>query len=547
METSSHLLDEATLREINDAALLVAREFDLAQVLRRIVEVARKLAHAQYAALGVADKTGELTTFIHSGMAEEIVERMPHLPKGKGLLGALVSERQTIRIPQLGSDARSVGFPDGHPPMHSFLGVPLIAAGEVVGNLYLTNKIDSAEFTPHDVTVVEMLAAHAGLAIARARLYESAEKRNQQLTALNAASMAVAQELALDKVLQHIVNAARQLAKAEYAALGLPNQEGLLDEFIHSGMPSPLVKEIGRLPHGLGLLGAIISEKRSIRLPSIGNDPRASGFPANHPPMDSFLGVPIVAGNEVLGNLYLTNKLDAAQFSAEDQTMIEELALHAAIAIQNARLYEQVEQLAVVNERQRIGMDLHDGVIQSIYAVGLTLDMLKLTLPDEHEANAIVDNAMAGLNHAIQDIRNFIMDLRPRRFQGDLENGLRKLIREFQANTLVPIKADINAKVQHLSPARQRSIFMTVQEALANIARHAKATEVQVSLLDEAEQITLTISDNGRGFDSKDKSMRVGHGLANMRTRARDMGGSFTIESAPGLGTTITLRIPHSS
>ena len=544
MSEQSHKLSRETLNALNNAALLVAREVDLELVLQQIVDVARELIDARYAALGVADAEGHMVTFIHSGMAEEVVALMPHLPHGKGLLGAIIDEQKVIRLANIADDGRSVGFPQAHPPMSSMLGVPLIADGEPVGNLYLTNKLGSAEFTDEDQIVAEMLGAHAAWAIVRARLYHSAEQRNQQLTALNTASMAVVQELSLDKVLQHIVDAARQLVGAQYAALGLPNSDGLLDEFIHSGMSRPIVEQIGHLPEGRGLLGTIIIEKRAVRLPQIGDDPRSVGFPQGHPPMDSFLGVPIVAGDEALGNLYFTNKLGAVEFSVDDQEVVEMLAIHAAVAIQNAHLYEQVQQLAVVHERDRIGMDLHDGVIQSIYAVGLMLDSLKITLPEDDESQEIVEQAVNGLNIAIQDIRNFIMDLRPRRFQGDLIQGLRQLLREFQANTMISVDDQIEANVATLNPALMRSIFLSTQEALANIARHAKAQSVKFDLVEDGAMLCLIISDDGRGFDLQSKSRRIGHGLANMRSRAKNVGGSFEIDSAPSQGTTLTIKMP---
>ena len=373
---------------------------------------------------------------------------------------------------------------------------------------------------------------------------QSNKLSRETLRALNDAALLVAREVNLEQVLEHIVEAARTLVGAQYAALGLPNSHGLLDAFIHSGIPSDLVKQIGHLPEGHGLLGAIIAEKRSIRLPKIDADRRSVGFPAGHPPMDSFLGVPVVAGDKVLGNLYLTNKGDGVEFSAEDQNVVEMLAAHAAIAIQNAHLYEQVEQLAIVDERQRIGMDLHDGVIQSIYAVGLTLDSLKLTLPDESESHTLIDQSMRGLNEAIQDIRNFIMDLRPRRFQGDLAQGIAQLAREFQANTLTPVSVNLTASTGNLSPARARAFFLTLQEALANIARHAKASQVEIDLFEGADAHSLRIKDDGIGFDTTDSSRRIGHGLANMQSRAQNENGVFTIQSAPSQGTVITFSLP---
>ena len=372
------------------------------------------------------------------------------------------------------------------------------------------------------------------------------EERNRQLEALNQAAIAIAGELSIEKVLQKIVDSACDLVGAEYGALGVPNVDGKVELFVQSGMSVEQVAEMAHTPHGLGLLGAIIREKRPIRVPRIEDDPRSAGFPQNHPHMVSFLGVPIIGGNQVLGNLYLTNKIDAVEFSAADQGIVEMFAVHAAVAIQNARLYEQVSRLAVVEERARIGMDLHDGIIQSIYAVGLTLESVKLVIPDQPEkADQLLDRAIHGLNDTIRDIRNFILDLRPQRFRGDVDVGIGRLVREFQANAMVSVNLDVEQEaVASLPTPVARAIFLTTQEALANIARHARATEVTVRARQEKGVIELVVEDNGRGFDTDTQNQTIGHGLSNMRARAEELEGSCVIWSMPGQGTRIELSLP---
>ncbi len=550
------LISESALTALHEAALAIAgNSLSLPDVLTQIVVSARDLSGARYAALGVPGENNELAAFVHSGMSAAEVARIPHQPQGKGLLGALLQEHRPIRIPRISDDPRSVGFPAGHPPMHSFLGVPVGANDQILGNLYLTEKQGADAFTAADEAIMELLAAHAAIAIQKAHLWEKNQERSQQLemrdrqmAALREATLAIASELSLEKVLQSIVNSMRELVGAEYAALGVPNADGNLDAFVYSGMPAQEAALIPHLPHGLGLLGAIIKERRPIRIPRIADDPRSVGFPPGHPPMHSFLGVPILAGNKILGNLYLTNKHEADAFSAMDQEIVMMLAAHAAVAIQNARLYEQVGRLAIVEERSRIGMDLHDGVIQSIYAVGLTLESARLSLLDDpQDAMVLIDGAIEGLNDAIRDIRNFILDLRPRRFEGDLAQGLGRLAREFQANTMVPVTLEVPAKaVANLPPAVARSMFLTTQEALANVARHARAHHVAIVVSWELQKVTLTITDDGRGFNVKSRVHATGHGLSNMRARAEERGGSFTIQSTPGQGTTICLELPLS-
>lgn len=375
------------------------------------------------------------------------------------------------------------------------------------------------------------------------------ERRNRQFAILNQAAMAIAGELHLDKVLQLIVDAARELAGSQYAALGVPNAEGFLDAFIYSGMSAEQARRISHFPKGLGLLGAIIRERQTIRLSRLSDDFRSVGFPPHHPPMDSFLGVPVMAGKQMLGNLYLTNKEGSPEFSQEDEETVELLAAHAAVAIQNARLYEQVARLAVIEERTRIGMDLHDGIIQSIFAVGLTLESTRLALPDgADDADHLLDQAIEGLNDAIRDIRNFILDLRPQRFSGDLASGLGRLVREFQANTMIPAVLHVPVQeVANLPIPLARAIFLTTQEALANIARHARASKVSIEVTPHANNnhITLTIIDDGRGFDTRQQQDMVGHGLSNMRARAESLNGLFAIHSTVGRGTQVVLTLPQ--
>ena len=220
--------------------------------------------------------------------------------------------------------------------------------------------------------------------------------------------------------------------------------------------------------------------------------------------------------------------MDADAFSADDAELVMMFAAHASVALQNAKLYEQVEQLAVLDERTRIGMDLHDGIIQSIYAMGLVLESTKLVLPEgADEAQRLLDMAVNGLNDSIKDIRNFIMDLRPRRFRGDLALGLAQLVREFQANTLVPVELNINsADLASMSPVVAHAVYLTTQEALANIARHAKASQVEVEITSDSKHIVFSIRDDGRGFDINDNSRRIGHGLPIWK-RAEELGGRF--------------------
>ncbi len=368
----------------------------------------------------------------------------------------------------------------------------------------------------------------------------------QALAALNKAALAISRDLELDQTLQHIVDSARDVVSTRYAALGVFNSEGELETFVFSGLTPEEADDIGTFPEGLGLLGAVLDSTRPIRVADVQQDTRSQGTPEGHPAVTNFLGVPITARDEVQGNLYLTDKVDGSEFTDADEELITIFASHAAVAIKNARLYKEVGRLAIIEERSRIGMDLHDGVIQSIYAVGLTLESAQMILEETpDEARELLNQSIAGLNDAIRDIRNFILDLRPRRFEGDLTLGIARLVREFQANTMVEV--DVTGPEEALDsiiPAVSQAVFLTAQEALANIARHARASCVGLDLSRDADSIQLKVADDGRGFDVRQQDQTVGHGLANMRARAEELGGNFVVESELEQGTTILLQLP---
>lgn len=372
------------------------------------------------------------------------------------------------------------------------------------------------------------------------------QSKSQALAALNKAALAISQDLELDQTLQHIVESARELVSANYAALGVFNNERELETFVFSGLESGETADIQSYPEGLGLLGAVLESPDPIRVSDVSRDARSAGIPQGHPPMTSFLGVPIATGDKVRGNLYLTNKQGGEEFTEADEELITIFASQAAVAIRNAGLYEEVGRLAIIEERSRIGMDLHDGVIQGIYAVGLTLESVQMIVDESpDEARRLLDQSIAGLNDAIRDIRNFILDLRPRRFEGDLAAGIARLIREFQANAMVEVEIKMPEGLSDsLPPSISQAVFLTAQEALANIARHARATCVTLGLERDADSILLSVADDGLGFDAQQQNQTVGHGLANMRARAEELGGNFAVESKTFQGTTIRLQLP---
>jgi signal transduction histidine kinase len=374
---------------------------------------------------------------------------------------------------------------------------------------------------------------------------ESARDAADLLEAVDAATRAVASVLSVDEVLQVIVDQVRPLVGAQYAALGIVDDRGVIERFITSGLSHEARARIGDLPRGHGFLGLIIRENGSFRIRDINTDPRRYGFPPNHPPMTSFLGVPVTVKGRSVGNLYLTNKQGADEFTATDQDFVETFARHAGIAIENARLYEQVQRLAIVDERERIGKDLHDGIIQSIYAVGLSLeDVPELIADDPDEVVLRVERAIDTLHLTIRDIRNFIFGLRPELLGGTtLLGGLAALVDDFRHNSMVDLELAVDAGSHEPQDVVTSHLLGIVNEALSNVARHSGATRAWVDVSGDERGLTLSVRDNGRGFDAASGAALGHQGLRNMRSRAADIGAIMDISSTQEHWTEIRVRL----
>jgi signal transduction histidine kinase len=382
-------------------------------------------------------------------------------------------------------------------------------------------------------------------AIEAARAHLRADRAEEHLAALDAAVRGIAGLLSVERVLQLIVDRVRELANAEYAALGTVGEDGKIEQFLTSGISDQARRRIGSPPAGHGLLGLLIRQGQSIRIPDINADPRRHGFPAHHPEMRSFLGVALTVRGRSVGNLYLTNKHGGREFSAADQELVERFALHAGIAIDNARLAEQVRQLLVIEERERIGADLHDGVIQRIYGVNLSLDEVpEMVAAQPEEAARRVEQAIDALNATIGEIREFIFILRPPgETGGGLVPSLHALGAEvrLQAGLSVEVTAETDAR---LGAGTVRELVSIVREALSNTARHASATRAQVLVREAPGQLELEISDDGRGFDVAAARDVAHQGLVNMRRRVDRLGGTLDVSSRPEAGTRIIVTLP---
>src|SRR6266508_245374 len=354
------------------------------------------------------------------------------------------------------------------------------------------------------------------------------------------AGMILASELSLEAVLQRIIVLAVEITDARYGALGVIGPGGDLQEFITTGITPEEREAIGAPPHGRGILGALIEEGKPMRLPDISADPRSMGFPANHPKMRSFLGAPIVVRGEVFGDIYLTEKQGAPEFEERDEQDVMVLAAQAGIAIENARLYQEVNRLAVLEDRERIAKELHDGVIQALFAVGMGLQ--GAALMSEEEVATRIEGAVGDIDRVIRDLRNYIFGLRPGILADrQLDEALRHLGEEFQQKTGVITVVDVDPAVaSELTPAAA-DILQVTREALSNVGRHAEAASCRVSLYRSDDRLILEVDDDGKGFDPD--TSRRGDGLTNLEARVRALGGTFSIESAPAKGTTITVAL----
>lgn len=374
------------------------------------------------------------------------------------------------------------------------------------------------------------------------------EQLQERLIALHKASLDLIKDVSLDHLLEQIAAIACEQADARYAALGVLDDNGKLVKFITVGMTDDEIKRMAHPPVGKGLIGELMDTEDPLRLPVIQDHPHSSGFPAHHPAMTSFLGVPIRAANKQLGQIYLTEKINAPEFTADDEKIIQMLAAYATAAIQNARLHENTHRLAVLEERERIGMDLHDGIIQSIYGVGLSLEgALHSMDEDPGDVKNRIQHSIESLNQAIRDLRSYILDLRPRQMGNDgLMSGLKRLATEFRANSLSEvILTGPEDDLLDLPPSQSLALFHICQEALANAAKHAKPKKVEISLWFTDDRALMEIHDDGKGFDMESKTRNIGHGLANMQTRAESTGGDVDVSSAPGEGTTILVWVPR--
>lgn len=365
-----------------------------------------------------------------------------------------------------------------------------------------------------------------------------------KLRRLLAAVMMIEADIELDELLRHCVEEARDLVNARYGALGVLNESRTaLERFITVGLPEEAEDLIGNRPTGRGVLGLLITNPRPLRLRDLAADPDSYGVPANHPPMRSFLGVPVRVRNEVYGNLYLTEKIDADSFSDEDESLVEALALSAGVAIENNRLHDQVRILSVLDDRDRIARELHDRVIQRVFAVGMNLQKAA-RLDDQEKMVEVINDAVDRLDTTITDIRTAIYELGGAPLPGGLRRSVQELVTELTpmlgAQPEVIFEGPLDNTVpQHVAD----NVLAVLRETLTNAGKHAQATRYDVTLRAD-DELTLSVVDNGVGIGLQHSDASEHLGLRNLSNRAARLKGTFTIEAAPGGGTVATWRVP---
>ncbi|KAF0108353.1 MAG: putative two-component sensor histidine kinase [Anaerolineaceae bacterium] len=541
---------------LHRASLELVKDVSLETLLERIASLACEQAGAKYAALGVLDEAGKLKRFITVGMTATEIKAIPHPPRGMGLIGALMHAEGNLRLAEIGDDPRSAGFPTGHAEMHSLLGVPIRLADRQLGQIYLTEKIGAPEFTSDDETIIEMLAAYAGAAIENARLYERLQehdqtltRRNEELDLLNQTGTALSSSLELDEILNKTLALLMAHFEVEAGEIFLNEGDGeTLRLVLHRGEAAEAFWTRNRFKVGEGMIGKAAATRQPVISSHLEKDERFTRQAVIEAGFNQIACIPLLSRGEVVGVLTFATRGRKA-ISQEEIQLLVSVAAWAGTAIENARLHYNARRLAVLEERERIGMDLHDGIIQSIYGVGLALENARASLTEDPKATEErLGKAMEDLNHTIRDIRNYILDLRPRQlYGGTLVEGITRLVAEFRQNTKneINLSGPKNDPVTDLPEAHAMALFHICQEALANVAKHAEAQKAGIEVWATSDRVLLEVHDNGRGFDVDKTSKTVGHGLANMQTRVANVGGDIDITSAPGDGTTILAWVPR--
>lgn len=530
--------------ELIQAGLVLASELSLSAVLQRIIELAAEITGARYGALGVIEE-GRLTEFITTGVTAEQRRAIGDPPVGHGILGVLIhrgTDRTPVRIADIAKDPRAYGFPPNHPEMHSFLGAPIVARGEVFGDIYLTEKQDAPGFTEDDEEAILVLASQAGVAIENARLYEETRRRERWLEAVQEITNAVLSGTGSDETLALIAARARELVGADLATVAVPDPDGdrLVIRVADGDHAEALAGQ--RFPIDGSISGSVVRSGRSEVVEDVSTDPRAYQPVVSLGDMGPAVFVPLAGHRGSFGTLAAADRRGGRSFSQEDVHVLEAFGGQAALALEYARAQEGVQRLAVLEDRERIAKELHDGVIQALFAVGMGLQGTALMSGDEDLAGRI-EGAVGELDRVIRDLRNYIFGLRPGILADrQLGQALRQLGEEFQGRSGVLTVVEVDDEVASVVTPHAGELIQLAREALSNVGRHAEAATCRLSLHHEDGRAVLEIDDDGRGFDPA--AAPRGEGLSNLEQRAAAIGGSARIRTVPAEGTTVRIELP---
>lgn len=537
------------LHVLIQAGIALSSELSLDALLQRLVETAAELTGARYAALGVIDKTGQaLERFLTTGIDAETHAAIGELPRGRGILGVLIRDAQPLRLPELAADPRSVGFPPHHPPMSSFLGVPIVLRGVAYGNLYLTEKDGGREFTDEDEELTQLLAAQAAVAIENARLYESSTRWLRQSESLNELGLALASELELEPLLGLVAGRLRELVEARLVLIALPDGDALRIAAADGERAHELVGM--ELTLGDSKAGRVLERGRSERIDSVLDDPEVDQGAARRLGAHSALYVPLVVRGRSIGILIAHDKEGPTPaFGEDDLRLAESLGSRAAIAVD---LSERVSRDAVrrvveaqEHERARLARELHDETGQALTSILLGLKPLEQAAETE-EARTAVAGVRELVVSTLRDVRRLAVELRPAALDDfGLVPAVERLVETFGEQTGLAVDLESRLGSDRLEGRAETTLYRVIQEALTNIVKHAGAGRVSILLQRQGTAVVALIEDDGSGFDpatTRDDAL----GLVGMRERLALAGGRLRVESTPGSGTTIVAEVPSS-
>ena len=539
---------EGRLRALLQAAMAIGSELSLDALLERLVTTASELTGARYAALGVIDHTGrELERFITTGVDEETHAAIGVLPRGRGVLGALIDDAAPLLLHDLQDDPRSVGFPPNHPPMRTFLGVPILLRGIAYGNFYLTEKAGGEDFTEADQDIVTLLAAQAAVAIENARLYEASTLWSRQLESLNEVGNALATETDLGQLLDLIARRLRELLDARLVAVMLPAGESELrfaavageggDEFFGHTLPRDSSKT-----------GRVFDRGRSERSDSVLDDPEVSRDVVRGFGVRTGLWVPLIARSETIGVIAVHDKLTHdGRFTDNDLRLAETFASRAAVAVDLSQRIARDALRRIVDaqelERRRLARELHDETGQALSSILLGLKALDDKVESD-AARAVVADVRELVVATLQDVRQLAVDLRPKVLDDfGLVAALERLTERFGAQTGIRVRFESGLGEERLPLEVETALYRIVQESLTNIVKHALAENVSIVLARKPGAVVAVIEDDGRGFDPDD-IRDGGFGVQGMRERVRLFDGRLQIESSEESGTTLVAEVP---